>query len=62
MKLITYRDGGTLRTLMVDEFRDSYNTSDGWENVYAVGEERIVIPRDDCLTAHELHDPWKRSS
>jgi hypothetical protein len=30
MKLVTYMDEGTLRTLMVDWFLDRYNTAGGW--------------------------------
>lgn len=55
MLLITYKgDDETIYTLMVEEFRDRYNTSDGYECVYAVGDERIAIPESSILLEHKL--------
>lgn len=54
MKLITYLENGALRTLMVDEFRDRYNTSEGYMMKYAVGELKIEIPATDIVAEYTL--------
>jgi hypothetical protein len=57
MKLITYMDEGKLRTLMVTEFRDRYNTADGYVVKYAVGGLTIEILAADIVAEHTLREP-----
>lgn len=63
MKLITYKAQGALRTLMVEELRDSYVRSHNVASpeevkervlVFGVGNERIEIPAQDMVSAINL--------
>jgi hypothetical protein len=59
MKLITYMDDGTLRTLMVDRFLDRYNTAGGYIMKYGVGEHKIEILEADIVAVCEIpREQW----
>lgn len=63
MKLVTYRDeDSVLRTLMVDEFRDLYNTKDGYMVLYKLGTIRVELPAESIMMDCEIDPLWVKAT